>query len=62
MNYIDEGPLSDEFAVLAATEPDQATALTKTGSTKTSISITWTAPYNGGTSIDGYKVLIKQAD
>ena len=62
VNYIGEGSESDELTLIAATVPDQALPPIKTGSTKTSISIAWTAPDNGGTPITGYKVLMKAAD
>ena len=59
VNYIGDGPLSDPVTVLAATEPDQALAPTKTDSTKTTISIAWTAPDNGGSQITDYAVLLR---
>ena len=33
---------------------------TKVSSTKTSIEVSWTAPFNGGTSIDDYEVYWKK--
>lgn len=59
LNAIGEGAESPVGSIIAATVPDQITgAPVLVSSSKTSISIQWTAPYNGGTSITGYKVFM----
>lgn len=50
------------MSIISATEPDQPLPPTRTSSTKNSISITWSAPNNGGTPITGYKILSKQVN
>ena len=62
INYVGEGPLSNEITVIAATEPDQPLPPTKTGSSKTTISISWTAPNSGGSPILSYTILSKDAN
>ena len=59
VNHIGESQLSTEGSVIAATVPDAPSAAPlKVTSTKTSITVEWTAPYNGGSAITGYKVFM----
>lgn len=59
INYISEGAESAVGTIIAATVPDQITnAPAYVSSTKTSIAVSWIAPYNGGTPITGYKILM----
>ena len=51
--------LPTQISVLAAQVPDQPTAPTTAISGGTSVTITWTAPYDGASAIESYKILIR---
>jgi len=58
-NFINLGTESGIGSIIAATVPDPPVpAPTRVSSTKTSITISWTAPYNGGSPILGYKIFM----
>ena len=42
------------ISIVAATVSDPPYALAKVSSTKTTITVLWTAPFDGGTPIDDY--------
>jgi hypothetical protein len=58
VNYIGEGPQSNSVSIVAATVPDAPATPVRTGSTLTSISISWSAPANGGSPILNYKLFM----
>ena len=57
-NLYGDGVLSAATAeIISAAEPSQPTGLTLISSSSTSISFSWTAPFDGGSAITGYKLV-----
>ena len=56
------GADSSELSVRAAAKPSVPAAPSTTVNTNVSVTITWSAPSNGGSAITGYNVLIRQSD
>ena len=55
VNVVGSGTASSVVSATPRTVPDQVGTVTPTPGS-TSISLTWSAPYNGGSSITGYKI------
>ena len=55
-NSVAESTRSPSVTIIAATVPAQPNSVLRSGSALTAIPFTWTAPYNGGNAIIGYKV------
>ncbi len=55
-NAVGEGAQSAELTIMAAAIPDAPTSIAKVSQSATSISISWVAPYSGGTPITTYKI------
>ena len=53
---------SQETAIIAASIPDTPAAPTTSVNSNVSVTVTWTAPYNGGSVINSYFVTIRQND
>jgi len=53
---------SIEIIVRAARIPDVPTDVITTRITSTEVAITWTAPYNGGSPISAYHILLRTSD
>lgn len=58
VNYIGEGPMTSSLPIIAASVPNAPGAPTRTSSSLTSVSISWAAPYNGGSAITSYKLFM----
>lgn len=54
-------PYSNVVSQIAARKPD-VPAAPYTSNTQTSVTITWTLPYNGGSLINSFVVQIQKAD
>ena len=50
-----DGPSSESLAVIAAKRPDAPAAPTAVGS-ETSVTMSWVAPYDGGSPITSYLI------
>jgi hypothetical protein len=61
-NLVGLGADSSAVTIRAAAIPDVPAAPTTTVNTNISVTITWVAPYNGGSQITGYTVAIRQSD
>ena len=61
-NSVGYSDLSAHITILAAQVPDIPLQPTTEISDKFNVKILWSAPYSGGTSITGYKILIRTAD
>lgn len=61
-NSVGFGPFSSELSILAAQIPDITLAPTTRVLDRWSIVIEWTAPYNGGSPITSYTILIRTTD
>jgi len=59
-NIYGDGPVSAELSITPAAVPNAPTALTIMESSVTKIKFQWTAPYDGGLSIDTYNVFWDQ--
>jgi hypothetical protein len=57
-NAIGYGPASTAFAIIASTNPDTPAAPTTTVSGD-NVLISWTLPFNGGSTITGYIIKIR---
>lgn len=55
VNVVGEGPLSPASFIIAAKVPDKPVSLAKVSASITQITISFTAPYTGGTPLTGYK-------
>ena len=53
------GADSNELSVRAAAKPSAPAALATSVNTNVSVTITWSAPYNGGSAITAYTVAIR---
>lgn len=60
-NSVGYGPFSTEISILAAQVPDQIAEPT-TAISSSNIAVSWSTPYDGGTSITGYMVEIRISD
>ena len=56
------GEDSSEVSIRAAAKPDVPAAPVTSVNTNVSVTITWVAPYNGGSAITAYVVAIRQSD
>ncbi len=61
-NTIGYGPDSSEVNIRAAATPSVPAAPTTSVNSNVSVTITWVAPYDGGSPITGYTVAIRQND
>ena len=61
-NLVGFGTDSSEVNVRAAAKPSVPAAPSTSVNSNTSVTITWTAPYNGGSAITAYTVAIRQSD
>lgn len=60
-NLVGNSAFSNEVIIRAAKVPDTPTNVV-TSVNLTSILVTWTLPYNGGSPIIGYSVMIRTSD
>ena len=61
-NLVGYGEDSSEVSIRAAAKPDVPAAPVTSVNTNVSVTITWVAPYNGGSAITAYIVAIRQSD
>ena len=59
---VGSGEDSSELSVRAAAKPTSPAAPSTLVNTNVSVTITWSAPYNGGSAITAYTVAIRQSD
>ncbi len=53
---------SSEFSVKKAAKPNFLAAPTTAVNTNVSVTISWVAPFNGGSAINSYTVAIRHSD
>ena len=61
-NLIGYGADSSEVSIRAAAKPNVPTAPSTAVNTNISVTISWVAPFNGGSAITAYSVAIRQSD
>jgi len=61
-NALGYSDFSTEISVRAAAKPDPPAAPVTTVVSNTSVVITWAAPFNGGSPLTSYTILIRQVD
>jgi len=61
-NLVGLGADSSEVSIRAASVPFVPTAPTTSVNSNVSVTISWTAPFNGGSAINSYAVKIRQSD